>query len=101
MCLRHFIKQLEWMGGQSASYFPQEFKYLVIQTADQEDQDLMSLFSKTSKFIDAGVHAGGVLVHCFAGVSRSSTVAAAYLMDRHQMSAQDAVELVRCYVRRS
>jgi|SouAtlMetagenome_1021521.scaffolds.fasta_scaffold336917_1 dual specificity phosphatase 12 len=87
-------KQLEWMGGKTASYFPDEFKYLVIQTADQEDQDLSSLFKRTSAFIDSGVRAGGVLVHCFAGVSRSSTVVAAYLMDRHQMTAKDALVLV-------
>jgi protein-tyrosine phosphatase len=83
------------MGGKAASYFPNEFNYLTIQTADQESQDLKSLFQRTSAFIESGVRAGGVLVHCFAGVSRSSTVVAAYLMDRHEMTAQDALRLVR------
>ena len=83
------------MGGKAASYFPNSFKYLTIQTADQEDQDLKSLFQRTSAFIESGVRAGGVLVHCFAGVSRSATCVAAYLMDRHEMTAQDALSLVR------
>ena len=47
--------QLQWMGGRENSYFPDEFKYLIIQTADNDQQDLISLFQQTSAFIDESV----------------------------------------------
>ena len=63
------VYNLEWMGGKAGSYFPNDFKYQIIRTSDQSDQDLMPLFPKTTGFIQDALRAGGgVLVHCFAGV---------------------------------
>ena len=41
---------------------------------------------------------GGVLVHCFMGISRSTTVLAAYLMDHENYSAKQAVSQVSLLV---
>mmetsp|Transcript_45308 Transcript_45308/g.144195 ORF Transcript_45308/g.144195 Transcript_45308/m.144195 type:complete len:87 (+) Transcript_45308:213-473(+) len=47
-------------------------------------------------FIEAGLAGGGtVYVHCGAGISRSATMAAAYLMRKEALSAGDAVLAVR------
>lgn len=35
-----------------------------------------------------------ILIHCFAGISRSPTVSAAYLMETKRMSPQDAVNFI-------
>ena len=38
---------------------------------------------------------GKVLVHCFMGISRSSTIAACYLMQKKGMNALDALRTLR------
>ena len=46
----------------------------------REDANILSCIPSTNIFIEAGVEAGGVLVHCFGGRSRSAAFIAAYLM---------------------
>jgi len=41
-------------------------------------------------FMKDGISKGGVLVHCFAGVSRSATCVMAYLMQEKDMSFEEA-----------
>lgn len=52
---------------------------------------------------EARRHDAGVLVHCFAGISRSATVAIAYIMNHKKCSLDEAYRLVvgfPCYLLR-
>jgi dual specificity phosphatase 12 len=60
--------------------FPKEFIYKIINVADASSSSLIRHFPAAISFIKEGISAGGVLVHCHAGVSRSSSCVIAYLM---------------------
>nr|XP_038041334.1 dual specificity protein phosphatase 22-A-like isoform X4 [Anas platyrhynchos] len=59
----------------------EDMSYLCISASDSSSQNLMQHFKECIKFIhECRLRGGGCLVHCLAGVSRSTTVLVAYLM---------------------
>ncbi|KAK3267297.1 hypothetical protein CYMTET_24135 [Cymbomonas tetramitiformis] len=72
-----------------------DFRYLCIDVEDLEDaaENLSKSFGEANDFILNAK--GGVVVHCAAGISRSTTVVLAYLMKLHKMPLIDAFRL--CY----
>jgi len=75
--------------------FPQEFKYMTVAIRDLEDENICDHFDDVIKFIDEGRETGNVFVHCLRGVSRSATIAAAYVMHKNRISQAEAVALLR------
>lgn len=70
--------------------------YLVCPVLDAESQDLMHWFSKVCAFILPALAAGGqVLVHCFAGRSRSAALIAAALIQRDRCSVPQAIQRIQ------
>ena len=77
-------------------YFPKQFKYLTVKLLDSETENIKKYFDQTGKFIDdAFKEKGKVLVHCHAGISRSSTICLAYIIKYKKMSFDKALELVK------
>ncbi|CAG2100805.1 unnamed protein product [Medioppia subpectinata] len=73
-----------------------DISYLFIQASDNPMQDLITRFEECYHFIDDGLKSGHkVLVHCVAGVSRSSTIVISYLMVKHRMSFEAAMALAK------
>ncbi|XP_011341281.1 dual specificity protein phosphatase 15 isoform X2 [Ooceraea biroi] len=70
--------------------------YLCILAADSPDQNLSQYFSLCNDFIHAArLRGGNVLIHCLAGMSRSVTVAVAYIMSTTDLSWKEALKVVR------
>ncbi|KAK5927501.1 hypothetical protein CgunFtcFv8_012651 [Champsocephalus gunnari] len=73
-----------------------EFKYKQIPISDHWSQNLSQFFPEAISFIDeARGQKCGVLVHCLAGISRSVTVTVAYLMQKLNLSMNDAYDIVK------
>ncbi|XP_071454474.1 dual specificity protein phosphatase MPK-4 [Hetaerina americana] len=66
-----------------------------IQVTDLPKEDLLSHFEGAYEFITNGIEVGVVLVHCYFGVSRSATIVTAYLMKKHRISYEEAIERVK------
>ncbi|KAL6257387.1 hypothetical protein P5V15_010959 [Pogonomyrmex californicus] len=70
--------------------------YLCILAADSPDQNLSQYFSLCNDFIHAArLRGGNVLIHCLAGMSRSVTVAVAYIMSITNLSWKEALKVVK------
>ncbi|XP_015517842.1 dual specificity protein phosphatase 15 [Neodiprion pinetum] len=70
--------------------------YLCILAADTPDQNLTQYFPLCNDFIHAArLRGGNVLIHCLAGMSRSVTVAVAYIMSTTDLSWKEALKVVR------
>lgn len=77
-------------------HFPESFQYKKLDLVDTPGYNIHQHFSVCNSFIDsARSHGGRVLVHCSKGKSRSTTLVSAYLMYSLQMTAPQALQLVK------
>ncbi|XP_037072878.1 dual specificity protein phosphatase 10-like [Pollicipes pollicipes] len=74
----------------------QGISYKTLPAADSGQQNISQYFDEAVEFIDCARRLGArVLVHCVAGVSRSPTIAIAYIMKRLPMSMLEAYQHVK------
>lgn len=67
---------------------------IVIPCEDCAGQNMMQHLETAIDFIDKSLKEGNVLVHCFAGVSRSSTLVISYLMYKNAWSFSKTLKFV-------
>ncbi|XP_010246177.1 PREDICTED: dual specificity protein phosphatase 12-like [Nelumbo nucifera] len=68
---------------------------MAVPLRDTENEDLLDYLDVCLDFIHENRKEGAVLVHCFAGVSRSAAIITAYLMRTEQLSQEDAIESLK------
>jgi hypothetical protein len=78
------------------NYFPNDFKYFTLNLYDSPSQSIIGLFYKVIKFMDEAIENGGnVFVHCYQGVSRSSSIVVAYLIWKEKLGCRSLLEDVK------
>jgi protein-tyrosine phosphatase len=66
--------------------------YLRISIEDTRDVELSYYLPRALDFIkEAYANKKGILVHCYAGISRSASIVISYLMQEYKMSLREAV----------
>eukprot|EP01012_Entosiphon_sulcatum_P011598 TRINITY_DN1709_c0_g1_i1.p3 TRINITY_DN1709_c0_g1~~TRINITY_DN1709_c0_g1_i1.p3 ORF type:complete len:192 (-),score=46.81 TRINITY_DN1709_c0_g1_i1:60-635(-) len=75
--------------------FPEDFVYEVKDTEDEDRGQLLLTLERNLGFIEEGIRAGGVLVHCLRGVNRSGTMLVAYLMHSEGLPLATALQEAR------
>lgn len=73
----------------------QAFRYLSLHLWDDPGADLGEHLPAALAFIEEGRRAGGVLVHCLAGQSRSAALIAAHLVAGEGLTLSDALRVLR------
>ncbi|KAG6967763.1 hypothetical protein JG688_00006154 [Phytophthora aleatoria] len=76
--------------------FPDEFCYFSIRLRDHSSQDIARHFYSMFDFIERARESGGrIFLHCIKGISRSPTMAIAYLMWYKNIGMYQALDFVR------
>ena len=90
----HEISHILNVGGATVANLPHIiYKYMPI--LDTPEFNIKDHFDDAILFVRKGLQSGSVLVHCNAGISRSSTVIVAYLMKEERRSLDSALQLVK------
>ena len=77
--------------------YPDDFKYLIINALDNENNNISDVFESCNNFINYALFEenGKVLIHCMAGRSRSATILSAYIIDTYGMDVDNVLNLLR------
>lgn len=105
---RVFAGDGEYKDGPKSALSPEKLVYnleyvgkdlkvvrMAVPIKDTEDENLLDYLEVCLDFIEESRKKGSVLVHCFAGVSRSASIVTAYLMRSEQLSQEAALESLR------
>ncbi|KAI8969586.1 phosphatases II [Trametes punicea] len=76
--------------------YPKPIQHLCVPVDDKDDANLLDYLDAAVEWVDDALTEGGrVLVHCVWGMSRSPSIAIAYLIATRCMSLNEALQLAR------
>uniref|UniRef100_G3PCS2 Dual specificity phosphatase 19 n=1 Tax=Gasterosteus aculeatus aculeatus TaxID=481459 RepID=G3PCS2_GASAC len=88
---RHKVSHVLNVAYGVANLFPDQYVYKALPILDLPDTDITAYLGECSSFVDRAREKGGVvLVHCNAGVSRSTSIVIGYLMMREGLTFDEA-----------
>ena len=100
-CIQVHLKKKEITHVMSVlkTYMPtidETYNHMKIEINDEAKKHIEQYFDEAHKFIDDALEKQEkVLVHCYAGISRSATIVISYLMKKNKISYEKAYEMVK------
>jgi protein-tyrosine phosphatase len=100
-CLPVFLKKKEITNVMSVlkTYMPtldESYNHMKIEIHDEANQQIEKYFNEAHRFIDDAIEKNQkVLIHCYAGISRSATIVISYLMKKNKITFEKAYEMVK------
>lgn len=91
----HNIKYILNVTDDIPFFFKNNFEYARIPIKDKPDVDISVFFNHSSSYIENRIRDGNIFIHCYAGISRSSSIVIAYLIIKKKYSYNDAYNLVK------
>jgi protein-tyrosine phosphatase len=80
--------------NEISNFYPDEFNYYNFPTDDTEKGSLVNFFEKFCNVVNRVEYNNGILVHCYAGRSRSVILVLYYLITRCNMTRNAALDLI-------
>jgi len=76
--------------------FPDDFEYKMFPLLDKPSEDIKRFFDEASIYIHEILSSNKkILVHCFAGKSRSTTIMIAYFIKYCKMTTEEALDVIK------
>ncbi|KAK3093010.1 hypothetical protein FSP39_009983 [Pinctada imbricata] len=86
ICIRHHME-----ASIVKPNFPQHFRYLVLDIADEMTENIIPHFRVANSFLEECFSKGGkALVHGNAGISRSAAIVIAFVMEKFGLPYRDS-----------
>jgi len=93
---KHNIKNVISVIADFEPPYPKDFNYLVINALDTVNTDLTNIFDITNTIINDSLNKDeSILIHCYAGRSRSVAIVIAYIIDTFGMDYENALKSVK------
>ena len=83
------------VAAEVPNFHPQHFTYYKLNAQDSPSFNYSPHFDAVADFIDSALAKGRILVHCFVGISRSTSAIVAYLMKYRQMTLPEAITFIK------
>ena len=76
----------------SSGGFPKDYEYLNLPLVDENYENIFPFFKSSCEFIKKALDENGTIyIHCVCGVSRSATIAAAYIILQEPDTSVDEI----------
>ena len=81
---------------EHGEYHKDKLSYLSLKLDDVPEQNIKAALDKSYRYIDTALNNNqAVLVHCHAGISRSSSVVINYIMRKYNISFKGSMAFVK------